>query len=237
MLTCHSAKCDNFYQYLETPHGTIEDDDLDFLDDASPMGSPLNAAFLGPAKRPFRDTSAKALSSSLKLEVHPGELQHFVHMLLTEPALSSSLSTESPSAAETLDSLTETLNLRIMDWHGLDPGRFGGMRLFGHLTVGKPEQVAQELDCYLFEHIIIMVKNRRGATIMIGNKEVPQYNLKGSILFRKHLTHLSEPQDLCLTLNLSVAELPAINLYSNDATELKMWRGAISDLAFGENAS
>jgi hypothetical protein len=91
VLIFHSANCDNFYQSLETPHGTIDGDDLDFLDDASleSMDSSSEAAFAGLAKQSLGDTGAKALFSRFK--DHSEELQHFVHMLLMEPALSSSL--------------------------------------------------------------------------------------------------------------------------------------------------
>jgi hypothetical protein len=118
VLTSHSANCDNFYQFLETSHGTIDGDDLEFFDGASlePMESSSEVAFAGPRKQSLRDTGDEALSSRLKLQVHPGELQHFVHMLLMESALSSSLSpssiiaesTKSHSATEYLDSLTES---------------------------------------------------------------------------------------------------------------------------------
>jgi hypothetical protein len=250
VLTSHSANCDNFYQSLETSHGTIDGDDLEFFGGASlePMESSSEVAFAGPRKQSLRDTGDEALSSRLKLQVHPGELQHFVHMLLMESALSSSLSpssiiaesTKSYSATESLDSLTKALKLRMIKWHGLQPENFGSLRLYGHLTVCRPEQSnRQKLDCYLFEEIIIMVKNRnkRGTTVMVGEQEVLQYTLKGSVFFKTHLTHLSEPQDLVLTLNLRVAELPAINLYFNETTELETWRRMIEDLAFlGSNS-
>ncbi|KAL1610465.1 hypothetical protein SLS60_002133 [Paraconiothyrium brasiliense] len=244
------AGCNNFYQSLDTgrDQGAIDGDDLDHPDDIflRPMDSSSDAVFVGPAKQPIQHMSAKGLSSRLKLEAHPEELQHFVHMLLlrgTEATFPASLSPSSTgsesatshSATEYLSLLAEALSIRVNNWHGLEFERFGSLQLYGHLTVGKPEQRTQELHCYLFEEILILTKDKRGPeppTVKVRDQEVKKCTLKGSVLFKKHLTDFSEPQDLVLTLNLCVAELPAINLYFPDSTELETWRRTLSNLAF-----
>lgn len=111
---------------------------------------------------------------------------------------------------EHLDEIAEDLRLRVDNWHGLDfsryvtiplppsifgspRDRFGKLRLYGVLRVGKDRESWQELECFLFGEMLICVKEKK------INGDANQYDengqrrratrctLKGSILIKKHL--------------------------------------------------
>lgn len=136
--------------------------------------------------------------------------------------------------AEVLDEITEDLHARVDNWHGLDFSRFGKLRLHGHIRVGKDRQSWQELECYLFSEMLICVKEKKvtqpqwdGASPTKKTK----CTLKGSILIKKHLNQVEHsPDNLILTLSLSVAELPAFHLQFRDPSQLELWRRALMDI-------
>ena len=98
---------------------------------------------------------------------------------------------ESP---QVLDEITEDLRVRVDNWHGLDFSRFGRLRLYGTVRVGKDRQSWQELECFLFAEMLICVKEKKGAPPQYAEgdskRKLTRCTLKGSILIRKHLKHV-----------------------------------------------
>ncbi|KAL2885611.1 von Willebrand factor type A domain protein [Ceratocystis lukuohia] len=145
---------------------------------------------------------------------------------------------------EVLDEITENLRNRVDNWHGLDFGRFGRLRLYGTLRVGKDRVSWQELECYLFAEMLICVKEKKINQQMAFNpddaasglpKKTTRCTLKGSILIKKHLNEVLEiasPDEIShiLTLSLSVAELPQFHLKFENRNQLKLWQQALLDL-------
>ncbi|KAK2064149.1 von Willebrand factor type A domain-containing protein [Colletotrichum caudatum] len=139
---------------------------------------------------------------------------------------------------EVLEEMTENLRNRVDNWHGLDFSRFGKLRLYGTLRVGKDKQSWQELECFLFAEMLICVKEKKAP--LAGQwdengvpKKVARCTLKGSILIKKHLNEVSETGNIdenVLTLNLSVAELPQFHLRFENRNQLKLWHQALLDL-------
>ncbi|KAL1624205.1 hypothetical protein SLS54_004135 [Diplodia seriata] len=119
--------------------------------------------------------------------------------------------------------------------------RFGKLRLFGHIRVGKDRQSWQDLECYLFSDMLICVKEKKSShssqqvsqwdgTETIMSKR-PKCTLKGSILIKKHLKHVDTSTDeAILTLSLSVAELPSFHLHFRDVRQLDLWKRALVDI-------
>ncbi|KAB8291564.1 hypothetical protein EYC80_006364 [Monilinia laxa] len=107
---------------------------------------------------------------------------------------------ESP---EVLDEITDVLRNRVDNWHGLDFNRFGKLRLYGTIRVGKDKQSWQELECFLFAEMLIC-----------------------------HLNEVTESgsDNNVLTLSLSVAELPSFHLKFDNRNQLKLWQQALLDL-------
>ncbi|KAK1981648.1 von Willebrand factor type A domain-containing protein [Colletotrichum cereale] len=139
---------------------------------------------------------------------------------------------------EVLEEMTENLRNRVDNWHGLDFSRFGKLRLYGTLRVGKDKQSWQELECFLFAEMLICVKEKK---VPLGGqwdesgmpKKAVRCTLKGSILIKKHLNEVSETGNIdenVLTLNLSVAELPQFHLRFENRNQLKLWHQALLDL-------
>ena len=127
-------------------------------------------------------------------------------------------------SAEVLEAVTDNLRARVDNWHGLDfrrylspilsslgpnredwmrtdgrrePSRFGKLRLYGNVRVGKDRQTWQELECYLFSEMLICVKEKRGlAPSEWDDTELrpksSRCTLKGSILIKKHLKQVTE---------------------------------------------
>lgn len=139
-------------------------------------------------------------------------------------------------SAEELDEVTEDLHSRVDNWHGLDFSRFGKLRLHGHVRVGKDRQSWQELECYLFSEMLICVKEKKAAQQpqWDGTESAPRKpkcTLKGSILIKKHLNQVEHsPDDVILTLSLSVAELPSFHLQFQNRSQLELWRRALMDI-------
>ncbi|CAK7214138.1 hypothetical protein SBRCBS47491_002047 [Sporothrix bragantina] len=152
---------------------------------------------------------------------------------------------ESP---EVLEEMTENLRNRVDNWHGLDFSRFGKLRLYGTLRVGKDKVSWQELECFLFAEMLICVKEKKNtgnATPALNQQQPWEENngtptrkttrctLKGSILIKKHLNEVSETGSVdenVLTLSLSVAELPQFHLRFDNRNQLKLWQQALLDL-------
>ncbi|KAK4218101.1 protein STE5 [Rhypophila decipiens] len=144
---------------------------------------------------------------------------------------------ESP---EVLNEMTENLRSRVDNWHGLDFSRFGKLRLYGTLRVGKDKVSWQELECFLFAEMLICVKEKKNAQpaqSQWDEDNVPRKStrctLKGSILIKKHLNEVSETGTIdenILTLSLSVAELPQFHLRFENRNQLKLWQQALLDL-------
>lgn len=141
-------------------------------------------------------------------------------------------------AREVLDEMTENLRNRVDNWHGLDFSRFGKLRLYGTLKVGKDKMSWQELECFLFAEMLICVKEKRIAAAQQWDengmpKKTTRCTLKGSILIKKHLNDVSETGSIdenILTLALSVAELPQFHLRFENRNQLKLWQQALLDL-------
>ncbi|KAL2753463.1 hypothetical protein ACRALDRAFT_1035774 [Sodiomyces alcalophilus JCM 7366] len=143
---------------------------------------------------------------------------------------------ESP---DVLEEMTENLRNRVDNWHGLDLAKFGKLRLYGTLKVGKDKVSWQELECFLFAEMLICVKEKRiaqHANQWDENgqpRKATRCTLKGSILIKKHLNEVSETGNIdenILTLSLSVAELPQFHLRFENRNQLKLWQQALLDL-------
>ncbi|KAI0480123.1 Pleckstrin homology domain-containing protein [Xylariaceae sp. FL0804] len=142
-------------------------------------------------------------------------------------------------APEVLEEMTVVLRNKVDNWHGLDFNRFGKLRLYGTLRVGKDKVSWQELECYLFAEMLICVKEKRippSAQQWDENgmpRKTTRCTLKGSILIKKHLNEVSETgmvDENILTLSLSVAELPHFHLRFENRNQLKLWQQALLDL-------
>ncbi|KAI1384449.1 Pleckstrin homology domain-containing protein [Hypoxylon trugodes] len=144
-------------------------------------------------------------------------------------------------APEVLEEMTENLRTRVDNWHGLDFNRFGKLRLYGTLRVGKDKVSWQELECYLFAEMLICVKEKKNLPPAQQQqwdengmpRKATRCTLKGSILIKKHLNEVSETgtvDENVLTLSLSVAELPQFHLRFENRNQLKLWQQALLDL-------
>ncbi|KAL8650895.1 MAG: hypothetical protein Q9210_003558 [Variospora velana] len=138
-------------------------------------------------------------------------------------------------SAEHLAEVTEDLRLRVDNWHGLDFQRFGKLRLYGTVRVGKDRQSWQELECFLFTEMLICVKEKKGAPPQYadGNskRKLTRCTLKGSILIKKHLKHVdSGPDEPVLTLSLSVQDLQQFYLLFQTRNQVEQWKRALLDL-------
>lgn len=141
---------------------------------------------------------------------------------------------------EELLEITEKLRNRVENWHGLDFSRFGKLRLYGKIRVGKDKVSWQELECFLFAEMLVCVKEKK---INLPQWDDPnstqkatRCTLKGSILIKKHLNEVSRSShgdENVLTLSLSVAELPFFHLRFENINDLKVWQHAL----LGLNAS
>ena len=103
-----------------------------------------------------------------------------------------SLRVYSPLSNETageldLDEIARELFSRVENWHGLDTSRFGRLMHYHHIDVGKDNKAWQHLTCYLFEEMLVCIKER-GPVDMMPERKV--WTLKGSILIKKHLQDL-----------------------------------------------
>ena len=142
---------------------------------------------------------------------------------------------ESP---EVLDDMTENLRSRVDNWHGLDFSRFGKLRLYGTLRVGKDKVSWQELECFLFAEMLICVKEKKNPNPPPQwedgtGRKTTKCTLKGSILIKKHLNEVIETGSIdenILTLSLSVLELPQFHLRFENRNQLKLWQQALLDL-------
>ncbi|KAI1505411.1 Pleckstrin homology domain-containing protein [Biscogniauxia marginata] len=142
-------------------------------------------------------------------------------------------------APEVLEEMTENLRNKVDNWHGLDFNRFGKLRLYGTLRVGKDKISWQELECFLFAEMLICVKEKKlppSAQQWDENgapRRTTRCTLKGSILIKKHLNEVAETgmvDENILTLSLSVAELPQFHLRFDNRNQLKLWQQALLDL-------
>ncbi|KAL8999741.1 MAG: hypothetical protein Q9188_005823 [Gyalolechia gomerana] len=138
-------------------------------------------------------------------------------------------------SSEHLAEVTEDLRARVDNWHGLDSQRFGKLRLYGTVRVGKDRQSWQELECFLFTEMLICVKEKRGAPPQYaeGNskRKLTRCTLKGSILIKKHLKHVdSRPEEPVLTLSLSVQDLQQFHLLFQTRGQVEQWKRALLDL-------
>ncbi|GKT88492.1 von Willebrand factor type A domain-containing protein [Colletotrichum tofieldiae] len=125
---------------------------------------------------------------------------------------------------EVLEEMTEHLRNRVDNWHGLDFSRFGKLRLYGTLRVGKDKQSWQELECFLFAEMLICVKEKK--VPLAGQwdengmpKKATRCTLKGSILIKKHLNEVSE-----------TGNTAQFHLRFENRNQLKLWHQALLDL-------
>ncbi|KAK0621443.1 von Willebrand factor type A domain-containing protein [Bombardia bombarda] len=143
-------------------------------------------------------------------------------------------------SAQVLADVTETLRKRVENWHGLDFSRFGKLRLYGTLRVGKDKVSWQELECYLFSEMLICVKEKKNNAPPPSQwdpenapRKPSRCTLKGSILIKKHFNEVTETGTIdenILTLSLSVNELPQFHLRFENRNQLKLWQQALLDL-------
>ncbi|KAK4694254.1 hypothetical protein P7C71_g3297, partial [Lecanoromycetidae sp. Uapishka_2] len=136
---------------------------------------------------------------------------------------------------EVLEEITEDLRVRVDNWHGLDFQRFGKLRLYGTVRVGKDRQSWQELECFLFAEMLICVKEKKGAPPQYAEdnskRKLTRCTLKGSILIKKHLKHVeSSPDEPVLTLSLSVQDLQQFHLQFQTRTQVDQWKRSLLDL-------
>ena len=127
---------------------------------------------------------------------------------------------ESP---EILEEVTEDLRVRVDNWHGLDfqrhanyhishlhqpltDRRFGKLRLYGTIRVGKDRRSWQELECFLFAEMLICVKEKKGAPPQYaeGNskRKLTRCTLKGSILIKRHLKQVDSNSGMDLLFSV-----------------------------------
>ncbi|POS84736.1 hypothetical protein EPUL_002084 [Erysiphe pulchra] len=139
---------------------------------------------------------------------------------------------------EELLEITEKLRIRVENWHGLDFSRFGKLRLYGKIRVGKDKVSWQELECFLFAEMLVCVKEKK-ITLPPqwddpnSTQKATRCTLKGSILIKKHLNEVSrssQGDENVLTLSLSVAELPFFHLRFENVNDLKVWQHALLGL-------
>ncbi|KAL2820830.1 Pleckstrin homology domain-containing protein [Aspergillus cavernicola] len=136
---------------------------------------------------------------------------------------------------ESLDEIAEELRTKVDNWHGLEFQRFGKLRLHGHMRVGKDRESWQDLECYLFQEMLICVKEKRvpDQQNQYDNQmktRSTRFTLKGSILIKKHLKNIEDvPDEPILTLHLSVSELPCFFLRFPSRNQLDIWRRALVD--------
>ncbi|TQS37962.1 hypothetical protein Golomagni_01542 [Golovinomyces magnicellulatus] len=169
---------------------------------------------------------------------------------ISSPAIAEESYTRPPSPArsvpplepndspEKLSEITENLRQRVENWHGLDFSRFGRLKLFGKIRVGKDSISWQELECFLFAEMLVCVKEKKitqpsqwddPSTV----QKKTRCTLKGSILIKKHLNEVIETSygdENVLTLSLSVAELPSFHLRFENLAQMKIWQRALLGL-------
>ncbi|PCD19775.1 hypothetical protein FGRA07_05524 [Fusarium graminearum] len=141
-------------------------------------------------------------------------------------------------STDALEEMTDSLRNRVDNWHGLDFSRFGKLRLYGTLRVGKDKVSWQELECFLFAEMLICVKEKKIPQSQQWDengqpRKTTRCTLKGSILIKKHLNEVSETGNIdenILTLSLSVVELPQFHLRFENRNQLKLWQQALLDL-------
>ncbi|KAG9246700.1 Pleckstrin homology domain-containing protein, partial [Calycina marina] len=217
-----------------------------------------------------RSRLQQTLTCLITIEVPDGKWRPDPDDLRSAPPLPSSRTEENyapPSPAqsaprfypyespELLEEITENLHMRVENWHGLDFHRFGKLRLYGTIRVGKDKQSWQELECFLFAEMLICVKEKKSTTPQNWDENLTKLKstrctLKGSILIKKHLNEVTESggktnlgqtekitmanlrpgEDHILTLSLSVAELPSFHLKFENRNQLKLWHQALLDL-------
>ncbi|KAL4871355.1 hypothetical protein BDV12DRAFT_164146 [Aspergillus spectabilis] len=141
---------------------------------------------------------------------------------------------------ENLDEIAEELRTKVDNWHGLEFQRFGKLRLHGHMRVGKDRESWQELECYLFQEMLICVKEKRLPDHQYDSQtSKPRHSrctLKGSILIKKHLKSIEDVADEpIIMLHLSVNELPCFYLRFPNRNQLDTWRRLLLDFNAVEN--
>lgn len=136
------------------------------------------------------------------------------------------------ATAEERKLAAETLQTSILDWRLLDFTQFGALRLADNFHISRTKGgVWQQLDCYLFENMLVFVKT-------YPNKPPV---LKGSVAVNKHLLSLSVSsrgnKGFKLTLNLSTENLPALYMKATSPIVMENWYSALLDkaLAFPAN--
>ena len=120
--------------------------------------------------------------------------------------------------------------------------RFGKLRLYGTVRVGKDRQSWQELECFLFAEMLICVKEKKGAPPQYseGNskRKLTRCTLKGSILIKKHLKHVeADPDEPVLTLSLSVQDLQQFHLQFQTRSQVDQWKRSLLDLNASESST
>lgn len=138
-------------------------------------------------------------------------------------------------SSEELSQLTTDLKAKVDNWHGLEFSRFGALKLHGTYRIGKDQKLWQVLECYLFDEMLICIKEKKGGippVVMPDGRELKRCTLKGSILIKRHLMSVKAQDDQSmLTLNLSVEELPTFHMRFQEHNDLDAWQRALLDLS------
>ncbi|KAI5300845.1 hypothetical protein KEM55_004514 [Ascosphaera atra] len=140
-----------------------------------------------------------------------------------------------------LDEIAGDLTSRVVHWHNLDYRRFGRLLHWGMIGVSKDKKVWQVLECYLFEQMLICVRERRNhhephapeitedGTVV--NRKNTKCKLKGSILLKKHLQAVEPfPEEPILHLHLSAPDVPSFYLLFHSQSDMHVWKNALIDL-------
>ncbi|CAN6670683.1 hypothetical protein TRVA0_043S00738 [Trichomonascus vanleenenianus] len=117
--------------------------------------------------------------------------------------------------------IVKKLKRSIQDWKKLDFKRFGNLRLHGTFFLSKDQASWQEVTCYMFDNIILCVKD---FTTKYGAKSA---YVKATINFND-LIHCSVKNKV-LTLNIDNATIQSIYISSEDDSLLHTWQAALCD--------
>ncbi|KAI5283152.1 hypothetical protein KEM54_002355, partial [Ascosphaera aggregata] len=123
-----------------------------------------------------------------------------------------------------LDAIADHLRDRVIYWHDLDWRKLGKLRCWGVIGVSKDRKVWQILECYLFEQMLICVRERNNDASS-HPRRLSKCKLKGSILLRKHLQAIESFQsEPILHLCLSAPDIPSFYLLFNNHNDLHIWK-------------
>ncbi|KAI4150928.1 MAG: hypothetical protein LQ340_003812, partial [Diploschistes diacapsis] len=112
------------------------------------------------------------------------------------------------------------LQASVSNWHGLDPSKFGALKLSGRFATSRDARSWQNnADCFLFEKVMVITVE----------KEPAKRALRGSVLLKdlKDVKSLGDPAE-ALEMQLASSDLPVLKLRCNDQSQLNVWKGELS---------